>query len=62
VVVPEPKLELYRNSPLYRSILIYNKIPIEIKLESNINVFKTKLTQYLINKAYYSVNDFMSEQ
>lgn len=38
---------------------IYNKIPNTIRQIDDLNAFKLKLKKYLINKAYYSINEFL---
>lgn len=60
LVLPTPKLEMFRDSPLYRCILIYNKIPDTLKKVDSDNVFKTGLRSLLLNECYYHVGEFMN--
>lgn len=52
----------YRNSVFCMSIKIYNKLPIDIKNINSIIVFKRKLKDMLIKKAYYSIAEFLEEK
>jgi hypothetical protein len=52
---------MYRNGPYYRCILVTNKIPEEIKNETNDDVFKRKFKKLLIQKCYYSINEFLND-
>jgi hypothetical protein len=54
------KLKLHSNGPYAMSIRIYNKLPPQIKNEHNIKVFTRTLKKYLIEKAYYSVRDYIN--
>lgn len=56
-----PKLEMYKNSPYYRAINIYNKIPFDIRNEGNDKLFFKNLKIYLTNKSYYTIEDFMND-
>lgn len=59
--LPIAKLAMYKNGPYYRCILVANKIPESIKGETKDNIFKEKLREFLINKCYYSIDDFMND-
>lgn len=58
----------YRRTASYdRSVfgiapLIYNKIPIEIRSQTNVNIFKRQLNDFLVGKAYYTVDEFISDK
>jgi hypothetical protein len=43
-----------------RGISLYNKVPVQIKLRENVNVFKKDLKSFLVNHSFYSVEEFMS--
>lgn len=62
LVLPTPRLELFRNSPYYRAISIYNKIPLNIKNEINNKTLSVKLKKYLIEKCYYSMHEFFNDK
>jgi hypothetical protein len=40
---------------------IFNGLPIELKNEMNINVFKRKLKGYLLSNVFYSLQEFFNE-
>jgi hypothetical protein len=61
LVIPESKLNMFKQGPYYRSIKIYNNIPDYIKTEVKDTIFCTKLKNYLMEKAYYSVQEFMAD-
>ena len=44
--IPKHKTENFKNSPIYRTIKTWNKIPHELKVEENIN-FKARLQKYM---------------
>lgn len=56
------RLRLNSTSTLIMSIKIYNKLPKQLTEEKKDKLFLSKLKQYLINKAYYSVNEFLNEK
>jgi hypothetical protein len=39
---------------------LYNKVPDQIKLRDNLNLFKNDLKSFLLNHSFYSVEEFMS--
>jgi hypothetical protein len=43
------------------SSLIFNAIPNDIRNINNINIFKKKLTKFLIEKAYYTIQEFLAD-
>lgn len=58
---PKHKTTLFERSPRYMCVKIFNSLPQGLKLMHNKNNFKINVKKYLINKAFYSVRDFMSE-
>jgi hypothetical protein len=40
---------------------IFNGLPIELKNEINLNVFKRKLKSYLLCNVFYSLQEFFSK-
>ncbi|KAF9799130.1 hypothetical protein SFRURICE_006390 [Spodoptera frugiperda] len=54
------KTALYEKSVFNMATKIYNKIPKNIKDASSINIFKHKLTTFLIERCYYSLCDFLT--
>lgn len=63
LIVPYYKLKtLAQISPFYRSAVIYNNLPNFITDEIKEETFKRNLKEWLIQKCYYSVKDFLLEQ
>lgn len=53
--------ELYKNSPDHSGIVLYNKLPNEIRSVGSLGKFKRKLKLFLISKTYYSVKEYMED-
>ncbi len=54
------RLQKYESLPMLAGVKFLNKLPVEIKsLQLEPALFKTKLKHYLINKAFYSVAEFI---
>lgn len=51
----------YEKSPLYLCTKLYNKLPINIKTITNINVFKNRTKFLLTSKGYYSINEYLND-
>lgn len=54
------KTALFNKSFFGMASKIYNKIPIDILSTKEFPVFKNKLRKFLINKAYYTIQDFLN--
>lgn len=59
--VPKQRIQLYSNNAYCMAIHIYNKLPDEYK-ELSYNRLKSKLFKLLIDKCYYSVQEFMNDK
>lgn len=59
---PRHRTALYRNSTFIMQIKIYNNLPPCIKETNNIDIFKFRLKQFLIPKAYYKITDFLKDK
>ncbi|CAK1597777.1 unnamed protein product [Parnassius mnemosyne] len=59
--VQQSKSVKMRKSIFCLSIPIYNKIPNDIKKINNIQTFKKSLKTLLINKSYYSINEYLND-
>lgn len=57
--LPQCKLELYRRNAFINAIKVYNKLPNEFK-DLCLNIFKRKLTLWLLQKCFYDLNEFMT--
>lgn len=62
LMLPKSNLAMFKKGPHYKCILIYNKIPDVIKLESDDRLFKIKLKTLLIRRCYYSVKEFLNDE
>lgn len=62
IKLPQSTMQMYRNGPYYSAIKIYNNLPETIKSENEYKTFYSKLKKYLIEKCFYSVNEFMNDK
>ncbi|KAJ8727712.1 hypothetical protein PYW07_000605 [Mythimna separata] len=60
LALPSSKLAMFQSGPLVMCIKIYNKLPNEIKDIEFDNKFVNALKLYLIQKCYYSLNEFLT--
>jgi hypothetical protein len=51
--------DLFKKSVMNSGISLYNKVPVQIKLRENVNLFKKDLKSFLMNHSFYSVEEFM---
>jgi hypothetical protein len=59
--MPSTKLTMYQTGVYYSSIKIYNKLPDVIaELVINRKSFLLQLRNYLIDKAFYSIEEYMN--
>lgn len=56
---PIHRLQLVEKSPLYMGLRLFNKLPSNLKSLILEKSFKNNLTQYLLEKNYYSVDEFL---
>lgn len=56
------KTALLQNSVYCMGSKLFNKIPKSLKECNNINIFKSKLNAFLINKCYYNVKEFLNDK
>lgn len=57
--VPQHTLTLFRRSPEFACISIYNGLPDSLKELTNINIFKNKLREYLVRESFYDLKEFL---
>ena len=56
------KTALYKNSIFVMAPKLYNKLPKCIRSEENVSHFKKKLFLFLVEKTYYSIEDFLNDK
>lgn len=56
--LPTPHSELVKSSILYNAKKMHNHLPSEINSISSFPAFRRALRSYLLEKAFYAVNDF----
>lgn len=59
IVLPKHKLELYKNKPSYAGCFFTRCMPKSIRDIQDTNKFKLVLKEYLINNAFYSLEEFI---
>lgn len=62
LLLPAPRLQLYKSSPYYSSIVIYNKLPIKIRCVEKDESFNKQLKSLLLQKSYYSIDDYLNDR
>lgn len=62
LIMPPSKLGMLSSGPLAMTITIYNKIPTNIKSVESLPVFTRKLKHLLIEKTYYTLNEFLTDK
>lgn len=58
--IPRHRTSLFEHSPKYLAIKVYNKLPNQYK-SLNPKQFKTSIKGMLIEKSYYSLNEYMTD-
>jgi hypothetical protein len=54
------KLKVVKHSSGYQAIGLFNKLPAELKCIPYLNIFKNKLKAFLLQKCFYSIEEFLS--
>jgi exonuclease III len=57
-LLSKPKLNVYKKGVVYAGCKFYNRLPKQLQLKGETG-FKTKLKNFLTDRAYYSVEDFL---
>jgi hypothetical protein len=52
-------IAIAKKSVMNRGISLYNKVPVQIKLRENVNLFEKDLKSLLVNHSFYSVEEFV---
>lgn len=56
---PRHRLSLYEKSPYYMGLRLFNSLPASLKAIDDVKTFKNSLKMYLLEKNYYSVQDYL---
>lgn len=59
--LPSHRLSLYENSPLYMSIKLFNKLPMNIKEIETAGSFKEQLYRYLVEAEPYDMEEYFAK-
>jgi hypothetical protein len=51
---------IFKKSIINMRISLHNKVPYQIKLKKRFNLYKNDLKSFLLDRSFYSVNEFMS--
>lgn len=54
------RLKIARHSARYQAVLLYNKLPTDLKQIDEITKFKNSLRIFLLKRCFYSVDDFIN--
>lgn len=55
-----PNFNVVKHSPLYKTVVFFNRLPTELKIISSVDVFKDKLRLFLLEKNFYSVDEYFT--
>lgn len=62
IPVPLSKLQMHSSGPFIMCLKIYNKVPLIIRNEINIDKFMKSLRKYLIQKSFYTLQEFLENR
>lgn len=62
ISAPRRSTALFKKSIFGMAPLVYNHLPTSIREIQVLHLFKKRLSQFLIGKAYYSVNEFLQDK
>ena len=57
---PQHNSTLFEKLPFYIGLRMLNKLPYELKHEMPLNTFKKKLKNLLLEKCFYSVEEYLN--
>ena len=58
--VSKNRLTLYNKGPLGASTKLFNKLPLSVKNIDSFHIFKRNLREFLVNKCFYSISEYLS--
>lgn len=58
----QPTLNIYKHSTAYQAVEIFNKLPMDVKeLVYRPSMFKRKVKSFLLDKCFYSIQDYLTK-
>lgn len=60
-LLQKPKLNVYKKGPIYAGSKFYNTLPENLQGKDD-KSFKFKLKKCLLDKCYYSINEFLTSR
>lgn len=54
-----PTLNIIKHSPRYQTSKVFNSLPLDLKMETDPNVFKKSLKHFLLKKSFYHIDEFI---
>lgn len=61
IPLPIPRFSLTRNSLIYKSIKMYNKLPLNLRTNQGYKSFRHGVKCLLADKAYYSLDEYLED-
>jgi hypothetical protein len=58
--IPQARLTKFIKSYKFLQIKLFNKLPITFRKQENINMYKSKLSNWLVNRSFYSIEEFLN--
>lgn len=58
--IPPSRIKMLHDSPHYMALRVYNKLPQNIKSEQKYKTFNKKLKEFLIDKCYYNLDEYLT--
>lgn len=62
LMLPSSNLKMHSDATYTMSVKVYNKLPDRIKTEKKHNTFIKILREFLINKSYYTLREYLEEK
>lgn len=57
--IPVHRLTSFELTPRYMGIKLYNRLPKDLRLIANSKLFRRKVNEFLLQKSYYNINEFL---
>ena len=59
ITVPKTRLKLIDKRPYCKRVVLFNKLPDNIKIFSNVNIFRIEVKRFLLQYCFYSVQEYL---